>query len=214
MTSDLQGSQKDIEKTLETELLRSYAYWMGDAVTGISKKQDEADALKKFDDGNIVYSLVKKKPKGKETELATGEMKAEMPQQQLFGKSQFCKVTVDTEHGSPVIIMDGLSALGDNTNFFQTTKGFINPGQGMLRAEIILGAKVRTSLTEDLDQLKAYRALITDTHNQNFFIVTNTNKEIHMKGYRPSYLYTNYEADSAGEMMEGITYCIKNCFVL
>lgn len=59
MTSDLQGSQKDIEKTLDTELLRSYAYWMGDAVTGISKKQDEADALKKFDDGNIVYSLVK-----------------------------------------------------------------------------------------------------------------------------------------------------------
>ena len=72
MTSDLQGSQKDIEKTLDTELLRSYAYWMGDAVTGISKKQDEADALKKFDDGNIVYSLVKKKPKGKETELVCG----------------------------------------------------------------------------------------------------------------------------------------------
>lgn len=59
MNSDLQGSQKDIEKTLDTELLRSYAYWMGDAVTGISKEQDEADALKKFDDGNIVYSLVK-----------------------------------------------------------------------------------------------------------------------------------------------------------
>ena len=49
MNSDLQGSQKDIEKTLDTELLRSYAYWMGDAVTGISKEQDEADALKKFD---------------------------------------------------------------------------------------------------------------------------------------------------------------------
>ena len=72
MTSDLQGSQKDIEKTLDTELLRSYAYWMGDAVTGISKKQDEADALKKFDDGNIVYSLVKNKPNGKETELVCG----------------------------------------------------------------------------------------------------------------------------------------------
>lgn len=39
MTSDLQGSQKDIEKTLDTELLRSYAYWMGDAVTGISKSR-------------------------------------------------------------------------------------------------------------------------------------------------------------------------------
>lgn len=72
MNSDWQGSQKDIEKILDTELLRSYAYWMGDAVTGISKEQDEADALKKFDDGNIVYSLVKKKPKGKETELVCG----------------------------------------------------------------------------------------------------------------------------------------------
>ena len=29
MAGDLQGSQKDIEKTLDTELLRSYAYWMG-----------------------------------------------------------------------------------------------------------------------------------------------------------------------------------------
>ena len=72
MNSDLQGSRKDIEKSLDTELLRSYAYWMGDAVTGISKKQDEADALKKFDDGNIVYSLVKNKPNGKETELVCG----------------------------------------------------------------------------------------------------------------------------------------------
>ena len=112
--------------------------------------------------------------------------------------------------------MDGLSALGDNTNFFQTTKGFINPGQGMLRAEIILGAKTRTSLTEDLDQLKAYRALITDTHNQNFFIVTNTNKEIHMKGYEPTRFYTNYDVDAAKadvEMINGIPYCNKNGFV-
>lgn len=69
MAGDLQGSQKDIEKTLDTELLRSYAYWMGYEVTG---QDDAADALKKFDDGNIVYSLVKKKPKGKETELVCG----------------------------------------------------------------------------------------------------------------------------------------------
>ena len=69
MAGDLQGSQKDIEKTLDTELLRSYAYWMGDEVIG---QDDAADALKKYDDGNIVYSLVKKKPKGKETELVCG----------------------------------------------------------------------------------------------------------------------------------------------
>ena len=69
MAGDLQGSQKDIEKTLDTELLRSYAYWMGDEVIG---QDDAAAALKKYDDGNIVYSLVKKKPKGKETELVCG----------------------------------------------------------------------------------------------------------------------------------------------
>lgn len=69
MAGDLQGSQKDIEKTLDTELLRSYAYWMGYEVIG---QDDAAVALKKYDDGNIVYSLVKKKPKGKETELVCG----------------------------------------------------------------------------------------------------------------------------------------------
>lgn len=69
MAGDLQGSQKDIEKTLDTELLRSYAYWMGYEVIG---QDDAAAALKKYDDGNIVYSLVKKKPKGKETELVCG----------------------------------------------------------------------------------------------------------------------------------------------
>ena len=69
MAGDLQGSQKDIEKTLDTELLRSYAYWMGDEVIG---QDDATAALKKYDDGNIVYSLVKKKPKGKETELVCG----------------------------------------------------------------------------------------------------------------------------------------------
>ncbi|MCS3101795.1 LruC domain-containing protein [Bacteroides ovatus] len=199
-----QGYKEGLKLTLDIRAKGGrYPIKLGVVLGGLDKKYIETVATR----------ILLKEGQGKETELATGEMKAEMPQQQLFGKSQFCKVTVDTEHGSPVIIMDGLSALGDNTNFFQTTKGFINPGQGMLRAEIILGAKVRTSLTEDLDQLKAYRALITDTHNQNFFIVTNTNKEIHMKGYRPSYLYTNYEADSAGEMMEGVPYCNKNGFV-
>lgn len=69
MAGDLQGSQKDIEKTLDTELLRSYAYWMGYEVIG---QDDAAAALKKYDDGNIVYSLVKSKSKGKETELVCG----------------------------------------------------------------------------------------------------------------------------------------------
>ena len=167
---------------------------------------------KYIDENAAVTRIVLKKGQGMEEELADGIMNAEMDGT-LFGKSQFCKVTVDTKNGNPVIIMDGLSALGDNTTFFQTTEGYINPGQGMLRAEITLRGKLRTTLSGDQDQLKAYRELVTNTNNQNFFIITNANKEIHMKGYRPSYLYTNYEADSAGEMMDGVPYCNKNGFV-
>ena len=181
-----------------------YPTAIGVVLGGLDKKY--------INETTAVTRIVLKKGQGTEDELAVGKMEAEM-RGTLFGKSQYCKVTVDTKNGNPVIIMDGLADLGDNTNFFQTTEGYINPGQGMLRAEITLSGKERTSLTEDLDQLKAYRELITNTNNQNFFIVTNSKKEIHMKGYKPTYLYTNYDADSKGEMMDGVPYCNKNGFV-
>lgn len=72
VNSDFRGSREQVEQSLDTQLLRSYAYWMGDAVVSRSKKQDETDALEKFDDGNIVYSLVKSKADGKEKELVCG----------------------------------------------------------------------------------------------------------------------------------------------
>lgn len=168
---------------------------------------------KKFID-EVATRIVLKKGQGMEDELAVGTTDVES-RSTVFGKSQFCKVTVDLDHGSPVITMDGLSDLGDNQNFFQVKKGYINEGQGMLRAEIKLSGKNRSDLSaaESAAQLKAYRDLITDTKNQNFFIVTNTRKETHMKGYRPTYSYTTYEADSEGLMMDGIPYCAKNGFV-
>ena len=46
------------------------------------------------------------------------------------------KLTVDAKTGNPVIMLDGLSALGDKQNFFQTTEGYIVIGKPMLRAEI------------------------------------------------------------------------------
>lgn len=39
MNSDWQGSQKDIEKILDTELLRSYAYWMGMRLPAFQKNR-------------------------------------------------------------------------------------------------------------------------------------------------------------------------------
>ena len=52
------------------------------------------------------------------------------------------KLTVDAKTGNPVIMLDGLSALGDKQNFFQTTEGYIVIGKPMLRA----GIKVITIL--------------------------------------------------------------------
>ena len=128
------------------------------------------------------------------------------------------KLTVDAKTGNPVIMLDGLSALGDKQNFFQTTEGYIVIGKPMLRAEIKFAGKNRSEITdnEGKNQLEAYRNLILDTKKQNFFIVTNDNKEIHMKGYEPTRFYTNYDVDAAKadvEMINGIPYCNKNGFV-
>lgn len=163
--------------------------------------------------GEMTSRIVLKGGQGTEQELASGTDFAEV--RQVNGKSQYCRLTVDTKGESPVVVLDGLSDLGDNTNFFQVTPGFVEEGRPMLRAEIRLSGKNRSELNKEAGdaQLAAYRALISDTKNLNFFIVTNTNKEIHMKGYAPTYTYTDYETDAQGLMMDNTTYCSKDGFV-
>lgn len=71
MTSDLQGSQKDIEKHwIQSCLEAMRTGWV--MRLPAFQKAGRSRCPEKFDDGNIVYSLVKKKPKGKETELVCG----------------------------------------------------------------------------------------------------------------------------------------------
>lgn len=131
-------------------------------------------------------------------------------------------LTVDATTGNPVITLDGLTELSnpnDNEKFFQVNKEFIEIGRPMLRAEIKLTGKNRSELSaeESKAQLEAFRNLILDTKNQNFFIVAKngTDREIHMKGYYPTRLYTGYDTDSKGgaEMMHGVPYCGKDGFV-
>ena len=159
--------------------------------------------------------IVLKGGQGTEQELATGTDMAEV--REVNGQAQYCKVTIDTKGDSPVVILDGLSDLGDNTNFFQVTPGYVEEGRPMLRAEVKLTGVNRSDAgvtkAESDAQLAAYRELITDTKKQNFFIVTHDNKEIHMKGYKPTYSYTNYDTDSKGLMMDNVPYCNKNGFV-
>lgn len=127
---------------------------------------------------------------------------------------------VDATTDNPVITLDGLTDLKNpNDEFFQVTKGCIVEGQKMLRAEIKLTGINRSELSaaESKAQLEAFRNLILDTKNQNFFIVAKngTDREIHMKGYYPTRQYTGYDTDSKGgaEMMDGVPYCAKDGFV-
>lgn len=65
----LDGSRAQIEKALDKELLRAYAYQMANEVSGRNKKQSEQDVLKQFEGGNIEYSLAKYETKTKKTEV-------------------------------------------------------------------------------------------------------------------------------------------------
>lgn len=81
-----QGYKEGLKLTLDIRAKGGrYPIKLGVVLGGLDKKYIETVATR----------ILLKEGQGKETELATGEMKAEMPQQQLFGKSQFCKVTVD-----------------------------------------------------------------------------------------------------------------------
>lgn len=133
-------------------------------------------------------------------------------------------LTVDATTGNPVIMLDGLTELRNpNGEFFQVSEGqnVIEVGRPMLRAEIQLTGKNRSGLSaiEGNDQLGAYRDLILDTKKQNFFIVAKNggDREIHMKGYKPTRFYTTYDEDSKKgadtSMQSGTTYCNEKGFV-
>lgn len=119
---------------------------------------------------------------------------------------RFAILTVDKDQPEgTVITLDGLRSLvneGSESDFFQVTKGKINEGLPMLRAEIRLIGKEGLTGADRENQLKAFRNLILDTKRQNFFITAKDespgatgDKEIHMKGYKPSSAFKErYEA--------------------
>lgn len=120
------------------------------------------------------------------------------------------KLTVDKEQPEgTVITLDGLRSLvdeGREGDFFQVTKGKVNEGLPMLRAEIRLIGKEGLTGADRENQLKAFRNLILDTKRQNFFITAKDegqgatgDKEIHMKGYKPSSAFKERYETLAGQ---------------
>lgn len=169
----------------------------------------------------IASRIVLKGGQGMMDELKTGTTRV-VVEKELGGIKY--TLTVDATTGNPVIMLDGLTELRNpNGEFFQVSEGqnVIEIGRPMLRAEIRLTGKNRSGLSavEGHDQLGAYRDLILDTKKQNFFIVAQNgnDREIHLKGYKPTRFYTTYDEDSKKgadvAMQSGTTYCNEKGFV-
>ena len=132
------------------------------------------------------------------------------------GQGAFEKVTdsgftIDVDKSQPdkvVILFDGLDKLVQGKHY-QTTEGEIQVGKPMLRAYIkISGVADRTTLSGEASraQAQAFRDVTSYPEKHDFFMVLKSGVEIHQKGFKPTYHYKNYEADSKG-LMSSVPYC-------
>lgn len=114
---------------------------------------------------------------------------------------------IDTKTDKFIVCLDGLKNLSGNNNYYQVFPDHILVGEPMVRVEISLTGDLRTSPADNQEQLLAYRNMIKETKNQNFFIKTYTNREIHLAGYEPTYSYTTYNEDAGEWANESVKYC-------
>lgn len=120
------------------------------------------------------------------------------------------KLYIDTTQDDLIIYLDGLRNLADQNGFYQVDAEKVVIGVPMVRVEIRIKGDLRASYTDNFDQLLAYRKMITQTENQDFFIrkYDGKSKEIHLRGYQPTYTYINNYAADAGEWAnEPVYYC-------
>lgn len=109
----------------------------------------------------------------------------------------------------------------DNGNaplFYNVNSGYINQGGDLFTLTVIFRYKDRTSMaeSESASQLADMVEAVTNTEKQNFYIITNSKYEIHLKGYNPTPDYTTYATDMAkGDvtMSPTATYCTNEGLV-
>jgi len=102
--------------------------------------------------------------------------------------------------------------------FYNVNSGYINQGGDLFTLTVIFRYKDRTSMTEteSAAQLSDMIEAVTNTEKQNFYIITNSKYEIHLKGYNPTPSYTTYTTDVAKSnvaMSSTATYCTNDGLV-
>ncbi|NLI35365.1 MAG: DUF4842 domain-containing protein [Bacteroidales bacterium] len=107
----------------------------------------------------------------------------------------------------------------NNTSlFYNVNSGYINQGGDLFTLTVIFRYKDRASMaeSESASQLADMIEAVTNTEKQNFYIITNSGYEIHLKGYNPTPGYTTYATDvTKGNvaMSSTATYCTNEGLV-
>lgn len=186
----IQGSKEELLLTLDVRAVGGiYPAKLGVVLEGLdSKFVDMISASIILKGGQGTMETLDEKLLSKDSKVEVKKNSWNWSSDPAGTKSRFAVLTVDkTPAEGTVIALDGLSSLRDNNkDMFQAVRGKIREGLPMLRAEIRLIGKSDLKGADRAAQLEAFRELILDTKRQNFFIVTNQQVEIHMKGYAPT----------------------------
>lgn len=189
-----QGYKEGLLMTLDVRAIGGfYTTQTGVILEGLDKKFVKS----------INAELYKKAGQGMADEISVNqEMKLNATDYVHYenGKIQY-KLTVDTKTDNIIVYFDGLRSITDNTRFYQVEPNNIKIGEPMVRVKIELkgDATYGFSSQERKELLAAFRNMIQNTKNQNFFIraYTGKTKEVHMRGYEPTYSYKEYCATDA-----------------
>lgn len=114
----------------------------------------------------------------------------------------------DNAEDYPVFVFEGLSSLRNGKDYYNTEKV---DDTDLVTVSFTMHFNLYKKREESIALTQAVSAF-----NQDFFLITNEGREIHLKGYEPSALYTKYNEDlkQANAEAEGSTYyCTDKNFV-
>lgn len=89
---------------------------------------------------------------------------------------------------APIFLIDGLKNLKGDNMFFNT--------ESLDAPSATVSFSLYASLKNDVNTSNAF-SQAASVSNQDIFLVTTGGQEIHLRGYKPTLMYTGYEADAA-----------------
>lgn len=118
------------------------------------------------------------------------------------------KLENEGEEDFPVFVFEGLSSLRNGKDYYNTEKV---DDTDLVTVSFSLYFNLENNIAASSAVMQSASAA-----NQDFFLITNDGREIHLKGYGPSALYANYDKDlnaTNAETAGSDYYCTDKNFV-